>query len=134
MVNTTDGPRSRDDSDWQRAWDAIGQLAAARSHLESQLATRRRVAPVSHADSAVLFPLFGSPAARQEQLDQDLAEIAAVSHELRRVEPSLTPWRAPQRPALQARSTVDIWALMGIIWAAACLVGGAAAVAILHLA
>jgi hypothetical protein len=129
MANRTDGPQSRDDSDWQRAWNAIGQLAAARSHLESQLAARVRVA----GEGAVLVPRFGSPAARQEQLDKDLAEIAAVSRELRRVEPTLAPWRAPPSVS-QTRSVVDIWALMGIIWAAACLMGGAAALAILHLA
>lgn len=136
MPNRTDEPRRRDDADWRHAWNAIGQLATARSILETDYPPsriRKSVPRRGAADSFQLQPTYESAQAREQQLERDLAEIAAVTRALQRAEPSLEPWTARSETG-QPRQRTAVWTLMGIVWAAACLVAVAVALAVLQFA
>lgn len=113
--------------DWHHAMRAIHRLAAARDTIEAEMsASLAPVRPTPRKDQ----PPRNEPPPRGEYLARDLADIAAAARELRRAEPHLAPWSAPEPRSPQARSPHTVWMLIGVIWTSAALLVGLSVLAI----
>jgi hypothetical protein len=129
------GPKAADSSEWNRAWSAISQLAAARGATLRELGPGDRSGAVpaatpdaaSHAETAAdLAPPF--PPVAPDQLARDMAEIERAAAALRRAEPTLerrVPNPSPSAQALasaEAPAARSVWPLLCVIWLTAAAV------------
>jgi hypothetical protein len=141
-MSKTDALGPKDTSDWNQAWSAVSQLAAARGTTLRELgeANGSATAPISTidptagtastdaADSAASFaPIV------PDQLARDMAEIERAAAALRHAEPALEP----RVPGIQAGSEPhaarSIWLLVCVIWFTAAAVVSCAIGAIVLL-
>jgi hypothetical protein len=121
------GSKSRDSSDWNRAWEAVSRLAAARGANLPKAAEAHSItggpktagmpeppwaAPLPGAD----LPL---PLMARDQLARDIAEIERAAAALRRAEPSLEPRLPDKRARAELRGVRSVWILIALIWLSA---------------
>jgi hypothetical protein len=134
------GPKARDSSDWNHAWQVVSRLAAARGTTLHQIGeddgstaiSRPALEPNSRSDSPAVAPAPLAPIT-PDQLARDIAEIEQAAAALRRAEPNLEP-RAPEtETGPEPRPSRSIWPLVCVIWLTAVLVVSCAAGAIMLL-
>ena len=133
------GSKPADKSDWNRAWEVVSQLAAARETtlrgiggdqqtaaiLES--ARRQRTASAAAISAKPVVPVD------PDQLARAIAEIETASAALRRSEPALEVWLPDSTTRRESRRYFSVWILIGGIWLSATLVVAGATGAILYI-
>jgi hypothetical protein len=123
------GSNASDSSDWNRAWEAVSRLAAARGTTLPKVeraqpaAAEPKAAPATAPAPAPALPppaadLPLAPVAR-DQLARDIAEIEQAAAALRRSEPSLEPRFPDSPPRTELRKVRSIWILVALIWLSA---------------
>jgi uncharacterized membrane protein len=120
------GSKSSDSTDWNRAWEAVAKLAAARGATLPKAAEAPPAAVVPPAERtpppAAPAPAVNPPPAAPvapNQLARDIAEIEQAAAALRRAEPSLEP-RLPGTPSrTELRNVRSVWFLIALIWLSA---------------
>ena len=121
------GSKSRDSSDWNRAWESVARLAAARNAALPRVETARpatdesKIAPaVAAAPTASLSAAdsFLPPMAR-DQLARDIAAIEKAAAALRRAEASVEPRLSHIRARTKLRGVRSVWILIALIWLSA---------------
>jgi hypothetical protein len=116
------GPDANDGSEWNRAWDVVTRLAAAREALAVADQPTRDAAHMTcpddtHADTASAVP----PApVTPDQLARDIAEIERAAAALRDQEPSLEIHRAAA--PIEESTPRSVWTLVAGIWIFAAVV------------
>lgn len=131
QVPGTDGmsekPTSNGRAESQRVRKAIGRLAAVRETI----AWEPSLVMTSARPNEVPSPSVArSPDSQHESMLQDLADIEAASHALRRAEPTLTNWTAPEKSGAPPRS--NVWIVFALIWTPTTFLIGGAIAAIVH--
>jgi hypothetical protein len=132
-MSKTDALGPKDTSDWNRAWRAVSQLAAARGKTlgEPGQVDARAAPPIAKTDPTADAATTGADTAADgasfapiapDQLARDIAEIERAAAALRRAEPTL----GPRVPGIQAGGETQgprsIWLLVGVIWITAAAV------------
>src|SRR5579871_3944179 len=129
------GAKSGDSSDWNRAWEAVSRLAAARRATLPGAAVETQLDVETQSDAPPAAPALARPAAppvppaaatdvppapqASDQLARDIAEIEQAAAALRRAEPRLEP-RLPDAPTrTELRRVRSVWILIGLIWLSA---------------
>ena len=120
---------TKDRSDWNRAWDVVSGLAAARGTTMREIDDRPRAAPVASAMNGPIAAPHAAPVSRQpfapiapDQLARDIAEIEKAAAALRSQEPALE-MRYPDVETIgELRPARSVWMLITTIWISAVLV------------
>ena len=138
----TPGAKSNDSLEWNRAWEAVSRLAAARGATLSKAeeapplpdtpeVDRKPPPPFAPArapaENAPPAPVVPHPRAR------DIAEIEQAAAVLRRAEPSLEPRLPGAQTRPELRSVRSVWVLIALIWLSAASVVSCATAAIFFL-
>ncbi len=144
-MSKTDAVGPKDASDWNEAWSAVSQLAAARGTTLRELGEGdgSAAAPISTIDptggaagsgfapAADLTASFAPIA--PDQLARDIAEIERAAAALRRAEPALEPRLPGSQAGSEPRAANSIWLLVCVIWLTAAAVVSCALGAIMLL-
>jgi hypothetical protein len=144
-MSKTDAVGPKDASDWNEAWSAVSQLAAARGTTLRELGQvdGSAAGPISTIDptdgaagsgfapAADLTPSFAPMA--PDQLARDIAEIERAAAALRRAEPALEPRLPGSQSGSEPRVANSIWLLVCVIWLTAAAVVSCAIGAIMLL-
>jgi len=129
--NDATGSKPADRADWNKAWEIVARLAAARDATLHEIEPPRPPAARTRASQ----PVANAPAPAEpvdpDQLARAVAEIEKASAALRQAEPGLEVG-VPDAP-LRGSSYWSIWLLVGGIWISATLVVAGATGAILYL-
>jgi len=148
------GSGETDNLDWNRAWNVVFQLAAARGTTLRKLGGGNedaaapsvrpgrsglddgKLADSRRAHTELVSSMFGADTAAEparfvpvapDQLARDIAEIERAAAVLRRAEPALQPQVVGLPAAAEPRATRSIWLLVGVIWLTAMAVVSCAA-------
>lgn len=127
MSNTTAaGSDANDGSDWNRAWNVVARLAAARgSALPDVDAPPHELPPAGPTEGGDCAPVIVTepfaPIA-PDQLARDIAEIERVAAALRAQDPTLELHQAEPETANEPRAVRSVWTLVTAIWIFAALV------------
>jgi hypothetical protein len=128
--NNALGPRARDTTEWNNAWDVVRRLAAARRNTLTTDAkpadpsarntdARMHPAPTPHRSGNARGQ---STAPDTSQYARAIAEIEQASAALRRAEPALEAWPSDTAAQGESRRPRSIWILIGGIWVSTVLV------------
>ncbi len=133
-MSNTDALGPKEISDWNQAWSAVSQLAAARGTTLRELGQDNESPPLpgSTLDPMGATARSGSEAAPDltpsfapiapDQLARDIAEIERAAAALRRAEPALEPRVAGSQADTEPRAANSIWLLVSVIWLTAAAV------------